>query len=490
MQDSLPASHVEGLSRGKVGGLRVALVVASLRILGGQSVQAQRLLEGWEGDPAVHAWLVPIDPVPPAPFDRLLRVKYLRTVVTQLCYWPLLFRELRRADVVHAFSASYTSFLLAPLPAVIVARLLGKPVILNYHSGEAPDHLRRSRIARFVMRHLVDANVVPSAFLRDVLFSFDIDADVVSNTIDVRRFAYRSRTPLTARLLCTRNFEPMYNVPCVLRAFARIQARHPDATLTLVGSGSQDAALRAEAAALRLRTSRAITRRPTSTSRRRRSTTCRCRCSRRSRAGCRSSPPTWAACRPSSGIASTACSSPTTPTRRWRSRCSLCLVIRCWREGWRAPRIERSRPSNGRSCAKGGCVPTGEYRALVSKSPRRSSPRHQIPHDARPPEPPPADDRRRSPLARFRDGAHLRRPRPLASDDAPVAPRRHRPRARVRCHGRRDASCHRAAGLGGRRPPAGRSAGGAPLAMRDRSRPCSDCEACGVEQVARRRRRR
>src|SRR5258705_1641048 len=240
MQDSLPPR------------LRVALVVASIRILGGQSVQAQRLLEGWEGDPAVDAWLVPIDPVPPAPFDRLLRVKYLRTVVTQLCYWPLLFRELRRADVVHAFSASYTSFLLAPLPAVIVARLLGKPVILNYHSGEAPDHLRRSRGARFVMRHLV-ANVVPSAFLRDVLFSFDIDADVVHNTIDLRRFAYRSRNPLAPRLLCTRNFEPMYNVPCVLRAFARIQSRHPDATLTLVGSGSQDAALRAETAALRLR---------------------------------------------------------------------------------------------------------------------------------------------------------------------------------------------------------------------------------------------
>lgn len=231
----------------------MALVVASLRILGGQSVQAQRLLEGWEGDPAVDAWIVPIDPVPPAPFDRLLRVKYLRTVVTQLCYWPLLFRELRRADVVHAFSASYTSFLLAPLPAVIVARLLGKPVILNYHSGEAPDHLRRSRVARFVMRHLVDANVVPSAFLRDVLFSFDIDADVVHNTIDLRRFAYRSRAPLAPRLLCTRNFEPMYNVPCLLRAFARIQSRHPDATLTLVGSGSQDAALRADTAALRLR---------------------------------------------------------------------------------------------------------------------------------------------------------------------------------------------------------------------------------------------
>jgi glycosyltransferase involved in cell wall biosynthesis len=242
MQDSLPASP-----------LRIAIVVASLRILGGQSVQAQRLLEGWRGDPAIDAWIVPIDPVPPAPFDRLLRIKYLRTVVTQFWYWPLLFRELRRADVVHAFSASYTSFLLAPLPAVIVARLLGKPVILNYHSGEAPDHLRRSPVARFVMRHVVDSNVVPSAFLRDVLFSFDMDAEVVHNTIDVRQFTYRSRNPLRPRLLCTRNLEPMYNVSCVLRAFARVQEHYPDATLTLAGSGSQDASLRAEAAALRLR---------------------------------------------------------------------------------------------------------------------------------------------------------------------------------------------------------------------------------------------
>jgi L-malate glycosyltransferase len=134
-----------------------------------------------------------------------------------------------------------------------VAKMLGKPVILNYHSGEAPDHLLRSAIARFVMRDVVDVNIVPSTFLRDVLRSFDIDADVVYNTVDLRQFAYRSRNPLRPRLLCTRNFEPLYNIACVLRAFARIQAQHPDATLTLVGSGSQDAALRAQAEALQLK---------------------------------------------------------------------------------------------------------------------------------------------------------------------------------------------------------------------------------------------
>src|SRR5687767_8941527 len=183
--------------------LRVAIVVASLRILGGQAIQANRLLNGWAGDPDIHAWIVPIDPVPPPPFDRLLRIKYVRTIVTQLCYWPLLIRELRRADVVHIFSASYSSFLLAPLPAVIVARLLGKPVVLNYHSGEAPDHLRRSAIARRTLRSHVDVNVVPSAFLRDVLASFDIAADVVPNTLDLRQFSYRVRDPLRAHLLST-----------------------------------------------------------------------------------------------------------------------------------------------------------------------------------------------------------------------------------------------------------------------------------------------
>jgi glycosyltransferase involved in cell wall biosynthesis len=233
--------------------LCIAIVAASLRILGGHAVQAQRMLDGWRDDPRVDAWLVPIDPEPPWPFGRLRRVPYVRTLVTQLTYWPLLVRELRRADVVHVFSASYTSFLLAPLPAVLVARLLGRPVVLNYHSGEAPDHLRRSAVARHILRDVVDRNVVPSVFLRDVFASFGITATVVPNTIDLRTFAYRTRDPLRPRLLCTRNFEPIYNVACVLRAFARIQAERPEARLTLVGSGSEEAALRALAARLGLR---------------------------------------------------------------------------------------------------------------------------------------------------------------------------------------------------------------------------------------------
>lgn len=232
--------------------LRVAVVAASLRILGGQAVQADRLLANWRGSDEVAAWLVPINPLPPRLLRPLLELKYVRTVVTQLFYWPLLLRELRRADLVHIFSASYSSFFLAPLPAFLMAKAVGRPVLLNYHSGEAPDHLRRSAIARATLK-ACDLNVVPSTFLQDALAHEGIAAGVVHNTIDFQRFQYRARDPLRPVLISTRNFEPLYNLPCTIRAFARIQAVHPGASLRLVGSGSQEPALRDLVASLGLR---------------------------------------------------------------------------------------------------------------------------------------------------------------------------------------------------------------------------------------------
>lgn len=224
----------------------------SLGILGGQAVQADRLLRAWQDDPDVDAWLVPVNPTPPAPFRAATRVKYLRTAVTEATYLPLLARELARADVVHVFSASYWSFLLAPLPAIVVARLLGRPVILNYRSGEAPDHLRRSAIARTAIAS-VDRNVVPSRFLVEVFAAFGIEATVIPNLVDPARFRFCDRDPLRPHLLSTRNFDDLYNVACTVRAFRLVQDRWPDARLTLVGGGVQESRLRALVADLGLR---------------------------------------------------------------------------------------------------------------------------------------------------------------------------------------------------------------------------------------------
>jgi len=223
--------------------IRVAIVAPTLDILGGHSVQAQRLLESWRDDPDVEAWLVPINPIPPGVFRAALRIKYARTLVTEATYIPLLVRELARADVVHIFSASYSSFLLAPLPAMLVARALGRPVVLNYHSGEAADHLERSAIARAALARVASI-AVPSPFLARVFARFGLPATVVPNIIDLDRFAFAERRPLRPRFLSTRNLGYPYNVACTLRAFRAIQDRRPDASLTVVGSGPDEAALR------------------------------------------------------------------------------------------------------------------------------------------------------------------------------------------------------------------------------------------------------
>src|ERR1051326_6302641 len=97
------AHDAEADTRRREHSIRVAIVAPSLRILGGQAVQAERLLHAWRDDVDVDAWLVPINPMPPRALAFAAKVKYARTVVTQFCYWSLLVRELRHADVVHVF---------------------------------------------------------------------------------------------------------------------------------------------------------------------------------------------------------------------------------------------------------------------------------------------------------------------------------------------------------------------------------------------------
>jgi glycosyltransferase involved in cell wall biosynthesis len=229
--------------------MRVAIVAASLEILGGQGVQAQALVESLRRDGA-HATLVPINPRFPPGMRWMRRLPYARTVLNQVLYVPGLSR-LAQYDVAHVFSASYASFLLAPVPAMLAARLFGKRVVLHYHSGEAQDHLANWGALVHPWLKLADDIVVPSAYLRDVFARFGYCARVIPNVVDLAVFDYRERRPLRPRLLSTRNLEKYYRVDVIIEAFARFQATCPDATLTIAGYGSEEPRLRAMAAQMK-----------------------------------------------------------------------------------------------------------------------------------------------------------------------------------------------------------------------------------------------
>lgn len=233
--------------------IRVGIVVASIDILGGQAIQALRLMEGLRAEPGIEAELLPINPRLPRPLRWLQRIKYVRTLVTSIAYIASLLVRLPRFDVVHVFSASYFSFLLAPTPAVLISKLYGKPVLLNYHSGEAEDHFRRWRRTALPILRLADRVVVPSDYLVRVFARCGIKAEAVYNTVDCARFPFHERLPLKPVLLSNRNLEPHYNVACTLRAFALIQQRMPEARLIVAGDGSQRCSLHELADRLKLR---------------------------------------------------------------------------------------------------------------------------------------------------------------------------------------------------------------------------------------------
>jgi glycosyltransferase involved in cell wall biosynthesis len=232
--------------------VRVLMTAPSLDMLGGQSRQSARLRERLREEPSVEVTFLPVNPRLPGPLRRLQEVKYVRTVLTTLLYWAKLLVAAARCDVLHVFSASYYSYLLSAAPALVVGKLYGKKTILNYRSGEAEDHLGNWRTALPSMR-LADVIVVPSGYLVDLFARFGLRARAIYNIIELDRFRFRERAPLRPVFLTSRLLEPLYNVGCVLRAFAIIQRRHPGASLTVAGEGWQRAELEGLAGELGLR---------------------------------------------------------------------------------------------------------------------------------------------------------------------------------------------------------------------------------------------
>lgn len=232
--------------------LRVLVVAPSLDILGGQSRQAVRLMEGLKREPELEIGFLPHNPRLPGPLRSLQKIKYVRTIVTTLYYVFLLLWRVRKYDIIHIFCASYYSYSLSAIPALASSRLYGKKSILNYRSGEAEDHLETWRTAVPTVKWAGEV-VVPSGYLVDVLARHGVDARAIHNIVELDRFTYRERQPLRPVFLTSRLLEPLYNVPCVLRAFAIIQQHHPDARLTIAADGFLRRDLEALARELNLR---------------------------------------------------------------------------------------------------------------------------------------------------------------------------------------------------------------------------------------------
>jgi phenylacetate-CoA ligase len=226
--------------------IRVLLIAPSLKIIGGQSIQANQLLRLLADEPGVRVQFLPIDARLPA----ALRIQYVRTLITLVLYLAQLAVSIRSADILHIFTPGYFAFYLFAAPALFLARLLRKPTILNYHDGRARDHLAHWPRARRIIR-LATSIVVPSDYLVDVFARFGLCASRIHNVAE--SLPYRHRPRPRPVFLHNRGLASEYNPACTLRAFALIQQRYPDARLTIAHDGPLRPALEGLAASLGLR---------------------------------------------------------------------------------------------------------------------------------------------------------------------------------------------------------------------------------------------
>lgn len=122
---------------------------------------------------------------------------------------------------------------------MLVARLFSKPIILNYHSGEADDHLNRAGTLTRRLLHLTDRIIVPSQYLVEAFHRHGYHATAIANNIDLSNVICRKRSKIRPKIIVPRALEPLYDIPCALKAFVEFSRSYPDATMTVLGEGSQ-----------------------------------------------------------------------------------------------------------------------------------------------------------------------------------------------------------------------------------------------------------
>ena len=214
----------------------VLLIGPSFDILGGQAVQASRLMTVLSDVPGQKMTFFPINPRPPKAFLWVRKVPFLRTIVNVLLYNSRLLFAARKHDVLHIFSAGLNSYTLWTIPALLYGKLYGKKLIVNYRDGQAEEHITQWRTALPTLR-LADRIVTPSGFLVDVFAKHGVKAQSIFNIIDADKFIYRKRKKLRPVFMTNRILEPLYNVDCILRAFKIIQTKYPEASLTIAHDG-------------------------------------------------------------------------------------------------------------------------------------------------------------------------------------------------------------------------------------------------------------
>ena len=125
----------------------------------------------------------------------------VRTVLQSVLYLAQLLRACSKSAVVHILAASDMYFFIRVAPAVVVARLLGKHVVLNYRGGAAPDFFARLGWLAWPIVRLANRVTVPSAYLERCFLAAGISCSHCSELNRSSKISFPSARYFTTQII-------------------------------------------------------------------------------------------------------------------------------------------------------------------------------------------------------------------------------------------------------------------------------------------------
>ena len=152
-------------------------------------------------------------------------------------FFKLLFVA-RRYDVLHIHGCSDWG-MLPVVYGVIAGKIWRKRIIMTYHGGGAGDYFERHGV--FASRWLCKADkvIVLSGYLKKVFDKYEIPCLVIPNIVTLREDIYQPKQGIAPKFISIRHLTSLYRIDLVIRVFAQVLEKYPDATLDILGQGDK-----------------------------------------------------------------------------------------------------------------------------------------------------------------------------------------------------------------------------------------------------------
>ncbi len=167
----------------------------------------------------------------------------LGNIAKRLTMPVALLHTARHYDILHVHCCSGWGFLPAVF-GITIAKILGKKIVVTYHGGGGGDFFdKHPKLVRHFLLH--SNNIVLSGYLEKVFARHNIPCTIIPNIIELDPQLYRQREIIHPNFISIRTLTPLYQIDNIIKAFAKVQQQIPDATLTIVGGGTEKEKLEA-----------------------------------------------------------------------------------------------------------------------------------------------------------------------------------------------------------------------------------------------------